>query len=87
MTTAIDLDALRSGPEVAWMTVLVEFMRAKGVAELERDGMRLVLGPEVKVEEKNAAAKPERELKKGRDGLTAEEQVVMYGRRFDAEEG
>jgi hypothetical protein len=69
----------------------VRFMRERGVKSLRMMGLEIELGPEVEVfevDEPPRVDKPAETLKprKGRDGLTAQEQIDTYGRVLDAQE-
>lgn len=65
------------------MQEVVRAMRELGVLSYSKDGMKIILGPEVP-----ATSTPETEmqaaaqLKKGKDGLTAAEQQALYGKNF-----
>lgn len=63
----------------------VDFMRREGILSMKLMGLELILGervhesaPEVDI----PVEKPN--PRKGRDGLTAQEQEELYGRVFDA---
>jgi hypothetical protein len=65
------------------LTTLIDFLRAKGVLSYSAGGISLSLLPD----EPPPPAKPEepRQVeppKLGSDGLTAEQQVELYGRAF-----
>ena len=64
---------------------LIDFLRTKGVLHFSMDGLTLALMPdqpargEVSAPEKTDLSPP----KRGRDGLTREEQIETYGRQMD----
>lgn len=60
---------------------LIDFLRSKGVLQFSGYGFTLALLPDAPVVAPVVEEKaPEKELKRGRDGLTAEEQADLYGR-------
>lgn len=60
---------------------LIDFLRSKGVLQFSGYGVTLALLPEAPATEATAAEEaPKQEAKRGRDGLTAEEQTELYGR-------
>lgn len=72
------------------LTLLTEWMRSNGVLSLKNGDVEIVLGPAPTEAEESSAAvdKPSETLKSrpGKDGLTAREQIELYGRVIDAEE-
>jgi hypothetical protein len=64
---------------------LIDDLRARGVLYFKQGDLEINLGP-VPEKEDAPVDKPPKEGKRGKDGLTAEEQEKVYGRVIDAEE-
>ena len=65
---------------------LIRFLREQGVVSYTSPQLSLVLGPEMQ-EESQAIdnAEPVKQARRGADGLTAEEQELLYGKALDGE--
>ena len=63
---------------------LIDALRAKGVTYFKSADVELTLGPAPDIDKPVEPEQVRGEARLGRDGLTAEEQVELYGRVMDA---
>lgn len=70
--------------EYEQMKELIRFLRMMGVTSYSTPQLSLILGEEPMLDVALDTAPKSRETRKGADGLTAEDQELLYGRTFDA---